>query len=119
METPEGFEGNFALFHLSRFLLSHGLVELLGRAEGGTVLDFGGSGLTGPVRRNGLQLRRNHPGTGALGHSGALCDLLGVHFSRVHRDTPICHLLNHPGAASTGFAGECFNCAAAPVGRSA
>ncbi|MFE3112937.1 SDR family NAD(P)-dependent oxidoreductase [Kitasatospora indigofera] len=117
VETPDGFESNFALFYLSRFLLSHGLVELLGRAERGTVLNFGGAGLTGPVRWNDLQLRRNYPGTGALGHSGALCDLLGVHFGRVHRDTPVRYVLNHPGVVSTSFAGEYDSSTAAHVDR--
>jgi hypothetical protein len=65
VETADGFESNFALFYLSRFLLSHGLVSVLRRAEHATVLNFGGSGLTGPVRWDDLQLRRNYPGTGA------------------------------------------------------
>ncbi|AUY52707.1 SDR family NAD(P)-dependent oxidoreductase [Streptomyces sp. CB01881] len=105
-ETPDGFESNFALYYLSRYLLSHGLVGLLGRAERATVLNFGGSGLTGPVRWNDLQLRRNYPGTGALGHGAALCDLLGVHFTRAYADTPVHYVLNHPGVVSTSFAGE-------------
>ncbi|MFG2825401.1 hypothetical protein ACGFX4_38985 [Kitasatospora sp. NPDC048365] len=48
----------------------------------------------------------DNPGTGALGHGGALCDLLGVHFTRAYADTPVRYVLNHPGVVSTGFAGE-------------
>lgn len=103
-ETSDGFESNFALYYLSRYLLSHGLVDLLHRADRPTVLNFGGSGLTGPVRWNDLQLRRNYPGTGALGHGGALCDLLGVQFAATHPD--IHYVLNHPGVVATSFAGE-------------
>ncbi|MFD1534818.1 SDR family NAD(P)-dependent oxidoreductase [Pseudonocardia aurantiaca] len=37
-----------ALYYLSRFLFSHGLADLLRRAEHQVVLNFGGAGLTGP-----------------------------------------------------------------------
>ncbi len=104
VETPDGFESNFALFYLSRYLLSHGLAGPLGRAERPVVLNFGGSGQTGPVRWDDLQLRHDYPGTGALGHGGALCDLLGVHFSRVHPGIP--YVIDHPGVVATSFAGE-------------
>ena len=117
VETPDGFESNFALYYLSRYLLSHGLVDPLGRAERGTVLNFGGSGLTGPPRWNDLQLRRNYPGTGALGHSAALCDLLAVHFTETYRDTPIHYVLNQPGVVATSFAGEYDAGTAAQVDR--
>ncbi|WP_436535698.1 SDR family NAD(P)-dependent oxidoreductase [Actinoplanes sp. HUAS TT8] len=104
VETPDGFESNFALFYLSRYLLGHGLAGLLGRAERAVVLNFGGSGRTGPVRWDDLQLRHDYPGTGALGHGGALCDLLGVHFTEVHPGIP--YVMNHPGVVATSFAGE-------------
>jgi hypothetical protein len=104
--AARGFESNFAIHYLSRYLLSHGLVGPLRRAERATVLNFGGAGLVGPVQWDDLQLRRNCPGTGALGHGGALCDLLGVHFTGAHRDAGIHYLLNHPGVVATSFAGE-------------
>ncbi|MFI0898499.1 SDR family NAD(P)-dependent oxidoreductase [Streptomyces sp. NPDC020983] len=116
-ETADGLESNFALFYLSRYLLSHGLIGPLSRAERPVVLNFGGSGRTGPVRWHDLQLRHNYPGTGALGHSGALCDLLGVHFTRLHADTPVHYVLNHPGVVSTSFAGEYDRATAADVRR--
>lgn len=107
VQTPDGFESNFALFYLSRFLLSHGLAGPLSRAERGTVLNFGASGLGGPVRWDDLQLRRDYlGGPGAMGHAGALCDLLGVHFAGAYTETPIHYILNHPGVVSTSFAGE-------------
>ncbi|BCJ47650.1 hypothetical protein GCM10010168_20080 [Actinoplanes ianthinogenes] len=105
-ETPDGLESNFALYYLSRHLLSHGLVPLLNRAAHPVVLNFGGAGLTGPPRWDDLQLRHNYPGTGALGHSAALCDLLGVRFTALHREPPIHYVLNHPGVVATSFAGE-------------
>jgi NAD(P)-dependent dehydrogenase (short-subunit alcohol dehydrogenase family) len=115
VETPDGFESNFALFYLSRFLLSHGLVGLLRRAEHATVLNFAGAGLAGPVRWDDLQLRRNYPGTGALGHGGALCDLLGVHVTEIYAETGIRYVLNHPGVVATSFAGEYDAATAAQV----
>ncbi|WP_328472688.1 SDR family NAD(P)-dependent oxidoreductase [Streptomyces sp. NBC_00448] len=116
-ETPDGLESNFALYYLSRHLLSHGLIAPLSRAERAVVLNFGGSGQTGPVRWNDLQLRHGYPGTGALGHGGALCDLLGVHFARLHAGTPVHYVLNHPGVVSTSFAGEYDPATAAAVDR--
>ncbi|GAA2043016.1 hypothetical protein GCM10009839_52580 [Catenulispora yoronensis] len=105
-QTSDGFESNFALYYLSRYLFSHGLAEALGHAERAVVLNFGGAGLTGPVRWDDLQLRRGYSGTGGLGHSAALCDLLGVHFTRLYQDSAIDYVLNHPGVVSTSFAGE-------------
>ncbi|MEV0568820.1 GNAT family N-acetyltransferase [Dactylosporangium sp. NPDC050588] len=103
VETADGLESNFALYYLSRYLLSHGLAGLLQRAEQPVVLNFGGVGLTGPVRWDDLQLRHDYPGTGALGHSAALCDLLGARFAEEYG---IPYVLNHPGVVATSFAGE-------------
>ncbi|QKW22679.1 SDR family NAD(P)-dependent oxidoreductase [Kitasatospora sp. NA04385] len=114
-ETADGFEGNFALHYLSRYLLGHGTAELLRRADHPTVLNFGGSGQTGPVRWHDLQLRQDYPGTGALGHGGSLCDLLGTHFAELHPD--VHYVLNHPGVVATSFAGEYDPATAAHVDR--
>lgn len=117
VETTEGFESNFALYYLSRYLLSHGLIGPLSRAERAVVLNFGAAGLGGSIRWDDLQLRRDYPGTGALGHSGALCDLLGVHFVRTYADTGVDYVLNHPGVVATSFAGEYDPATAATVAR--
>lgn len=102
--TEEGFESNFALFYLSRFLFSHGLAGALGRAEHPTVLNFGGAGQPVPVRWHDLQLKQAYHGVGAMGHAARLNDLLGVHFTGLHPD--IGYILNHPGVVATSFAGE-------------
>ncbi|GLW74247.1 hypothetical protein Kpho02_65450 [Kitasatospora phosalacinea] len=104
VETADGLESNFALYYLSRHLLSHGLLPQLRRAARPVVLNFGAAGQGGPVRWDDLQLRRNYPGTGALGHGGALCDLLATHLAHLHPDVP--QVVNHPGVTATGFAGE-------------
>ncbi|WP_031518038.1 SDR family NAD(P)-dependent oxidoreductase [Streptomyces sp. NRRL F-5123] len=115
VETPDGFESTFALYYLSRHLLSHGLIGPLRRAEQAVVLNFGAAGLAGPVRWDDLQLRRDYPGTGALGHGGALCDLLAAHCARTYADTPVHYVVNHPGVVSTSFAGEYDRATAAHV----
>ncbi|WP_433733965.1 SDR family NAD(P)-dependent oxidoreductase [Nocardia sp. CA-129566] len=104
--TSDGFETNFALFYLSRFLLSHGLVDPLNRAENPVILNFGGAGQTGPVRWDDLQLEHRYHGVDAMGHSARLNDLLGVSFTTIHEDSPIRYVLNHPGVVVTSFAGE-------------
>ncbi|KAJ1569301.1 hypothetical protein HK405_006985 [Cladochytrium tenue] len=106
VETRDGLESNFALFYLSRHLLSHSLIPLLNRADHPVVLNFGGAGVTGPPRWTDLQLRRGYSGTGAMSHCAALCDLLGAHFTALHRDPPIHYVLNMPGVVATSFAGE-------------
>ncbi|MGW5353328.1 SDR family NAD(P)-dependent oxidoreductase [Streptomyces sp. NPDC004031] len=105
-ETPDGFESTFALYYLSRHLLSHGLIGPLSRAERAVVLSFGAVGLAGPVRWDDLQLRRGYPGAGALGHGGALCDLLATHCAETYADTAVHYVVNHPGVVATSFAGE-------------
>jgi NAD(P)-dependent dehydrogenase (short-subunit alcohol dehydrogenase family) len=104
--TPEGFESNFALFYLSRFLLGHGLAGPLSRAELPVVLNFGGAGRTGPVRWDDLQLERDYSGVGAMAHCASLNDLLGLSFVDLHRESGIRYVLNHPGVVATTFAGE-------------
>jgi hypothetical protein len=102
--TEEGFESNFALFYLSRFLFSHGLAASLSRADHPVVLNFGGAGQPAPVRWHDLQLEQAYHGVGAMGHAARLNDLLGVHFTGLHPD--IRYVLNHPGVVATSFAGE-------------
>ncbi|WP_242606570.1 SDR family NAD(P)-dependent oxidoreductase [Protofrankia symbiont of Coriaria ruscifolia] len=89
-ETPEGFESTFALFYLSRFLLSHGLVEQLERTGSPVILNVAGPGGTSDVQWDDLQLERGYFGTGALGHGGRLNDLLGVSFTDTYKERRIC-----------------------------
>ncbi|MEO3875156.1 SDR family NAD(P)-dependent oxidoreductase [Nonomuraea sp. B12E4] len=65
-ETADGLESNFALTYLSRFLLSHGLIDLLARADSPVVLNFGGAGGFGPPRWDDLQQRTQYSGLTAM-----------------------------------------------------
>jgi NAD(P)-dependent dehydrogenase (short-subunit alcohol dehydrogenase family) len=106
VETPDGFEANFALFYLSRYLLSHGLVSPLSRSGSAVILNFGAAGLAGPPRWEDLQLSRQYHGVAAMGHAGSLNDLLAVDFVDRYPDPNIRYVINHPGVVSTSFAGE-------------
>ncbi|MFB7278734.1 SDR family NAD(P)-dependent oxidoreductase [Streptomyces hydrogenans] len=106
--TPEGYEENFALFYLSRYLLGHGLVPALRRAERPVVVNVAGPGAPlGVVRWDDLELRHGYHGGAALGHGGKLNDLLAVAFAdRYAATTDIRYVLVHPGVTATGFSGE-------------
>ncbi|WP_081438565.1 hypothetical protein [Pseudofrankia asymbiotica] len=58
-ETAEGLEENFALFYLSRFVLSHGLVDLLEKGANPVIVNIAGPGADlSVVRWDDLELRR-------------------------------------------------------------
>ncbi|MGW1773314.1 SDR family NAD(P)-dependent oxidoreductase [Streptomyces sp. NPDC002104] len=106
--TPEGYEENFALFYLSRYLLGHGLVPALSKAERPVVVNVAGPGAPlETVRWDDLELRTGYHGGAALGHGGKLNDLLAVSFAdRYAATTGIRYVLIHPGVTATGFSGE-------------
>lgn len=105
--TVEGFESNFALMYLSRFLLSHGLAQSLAMAVRPMVINVAGPGADiGLIRWDDLQLVNDYSGVEALVHAGKLNDLLGVSFSARHASSRIRYVLFHPGTTATSFAGE-------------
>jgi NAD(P)-dependent dehydrogenase (short-subunit alcohol dehydrogenase family) len=114
-ETPEGFEENFALFYLSRYVLSHGLTSLLEKAANPVIVNIAGPGADiSVVRWDDLQLRRFYHGGAALGQGGKLNDLLGVAFAADH-DGTIRYVLVHPGVVATSFSGAYDEATAAAV----
>ncbi|MFD5319135.1 SDR family NAD(P)-dependent oxidoreductase [Streptomyces sp. NPDC127098] len=105
LTTRDGFEHNFALFYLSRFLLSHGLLPALERAPTPVILNVAGPGAPlDLVHWDDLQLAHGYEGQAAMFQGGVLNDLLGVDFAgRGHRTR---YALFHPGTTATGFSGE-------------
>ncbi|EFC83770.1 SDR family NAD(P)-dependent oxidoreductase [Parafrankia sp. EUN1f] len=104
--TAEGFEENFALFYLSRYILSHGLVDLLAKSTSPVVMNVAGPGADiSVVRWDDLELRHAYHGGAALGQGGKLNDLLGVAFAAAHGAGPVRYILFHPGVVSTSFSG--------------
>ncbi|WP_460363627.1 SDR family NAD(P)-dependent oxidoreductase [Actinocorallia lasiicapitis] len=112
--TADGLESTFALFYLSRFLLSHGLADSLARGTDPVILTFGAAGHAGPARLDDLQLERGYHGVAAMAHCGALNDLLAVSFTRLHQG-PVRYVTNHPGVVATSFAGDYDPSAAAHI----
>ncbi|ABW12745.1 short-chain dehydrogenase/reductase SDR [Parafrankia sp. EAN1pec] len=106
-ETSEGFEENFALFYLSRYVLGHGLTSLLEKGANPVIVNIAGPGADiSVVRWDDLQLRRFYHGGAALGQGGKLNDLLGVAFVAAHEHGAVRQRLggvppgsHHPAAA--------------------
>ncbi|MFI0467283.1 SDR family NAD(P)-dependent oxidoreductase [Saccharopolyspora sp. 5N102] len=103
--TPEGFEHNFALFYLSRFLLSHGMIGALAKGDRPVIVNVAGPGQDFPIDWADLQ-NENYDGVRAMFATGRYNDLLGVDFARRHGDGPVRYVLFQPGPTSTSFAGE-------------
>jgi hypothetical protein len=81
--TAEGFEHNFALYYLSRFLLGYGLVDRMETAEAPVIMNFAGPGLSaGSIQWDDLGMERGYDGWSAMFQGGKLNDLLGVSFAR-------------------------------------
>lgn len=105
--TAEGFEDNFALFYLSRFVLSYGMVDLLDAAERPVILNVSGPGSgTTSIDWDDLQCERDYHGMDALMRGGPLNDLLGLGFGQNRPSAKVRYVLLQPGTVSTSFSGE-------------
>jgi NAD(P)-dependent dehydrogenase (short-subunit alcohol dehydrogenase family) len=104
-ETTEGFEHGFALFYLSRFLLSHGLADSLEKAHRPVIMNVAGPGAdVSVIQWDDLELTHGYEMSAALTQGGKLNDLLGVDFAQ--RRPGISYVLFHPGTTVTSFSGE-------------
>ncbi|WP_280435906.1 SDR family NAD(P)-dependent oxidoreductase [Nocardia carnea] len=105
--TPEGFEASFALFYLSRHLLTYGLAGSLERAETPMIVDLSGpGGELSRIRWDDLQFAKSYDPDAVMHQCGKLSDLLAVAFTEDHPRSRIRYLLLHPGLTATGFTGE-------------
>lgn len=105
--TPEGFEASFALFYLSRYLLTYGLAGNLERAAEPIILDLSGpGGDLSRIRWHDLQFAESYDPDAVMHQCGKLSDLLAVGFSEDHPEGRIRYLLLHPGLTATGFTGD-------------
>jgi PPOX class probable F420-dependent enzyme len=106
--TAEGVESNFALFYLSRFVMSYGLADLLDAAEETAVIvNVAGPGATTEeIRWHDLEFENGYHGTAAMMHGGPLNDLLGVGFADDPPSRKVRYALLNPGTVSTSFSGE-------------
>lgn len=105
--TAEGFEENFALFYLSRYVLGRALAGPLARAARPVVVNVAGPGAPlDLVQGDGLQLIRAYHDGAALGQGGVLNGLLGTAYAEEYGPSGIRYVLTHPGGTATGFSGE-------------
>jgi PPOX class probable F420-dependent enzyme len=105
--TSEGFESTFALYYLSRFLLSHGLTDLLDAAAEPVVINVCGPGADqGRIRWHDLGFERDYDGMAAQVQGGLLNDLLAIGYARSTPSQRVRYALLNPGTVRTGFSGE-------------
>jgi hypothetical protein len=103
VETPDGHEATFALYYVSRFLLSHGLTGLLERAPAPVIVNVCGVGVTkGRIHWDDLSLKRRYTPITAMLQGGRATDLLGVAYAAGHPDGRTRYLLHHPGFTDSG-----------------
>ncbi|MFD0689347.1 SDR family NAD(P)-dependent oxidoreductase [Actinomadura fibrosa] len=106
-ETAEGIEHNFALFHLSRHLLTHGLADRLEDGERPVILDLAGpGGGLSAMNWDDLQFVRGYRPDRVMAQCGKLRDLAGVGFTATHPGSRIRYVLAHPGLTTTAFTGD-------------
>ncbi|MEU5761423.1 TIGR03618 family F420-dependent PPOX class oxidoreductase [Nocardia sp. NPDC047648] len=105
--TTEGFEYTFALFYLSRFVLSYELGDLLSTAANPVIVNVAGPGSgTGEIRWDDLGHERDYHGMHALAQGGQLNDLLGIEFARRPASARVRYVLLHPGVVNTALSGD-------------
>ncbi|MFD1827192.1 MULTISPECIES: SDR family NAD(P)-dependent oxidoreductase [Mumia] len=102
--TADGLEQVFAVYYLSRYLLSYELSPLLRRSRTPVIVNVAGVGMTkGRLHWDDLQLE----GEGEYGMVAAQLqaaranDLLGVMFA-AEPDNPVPYVLYHPGFTKSG-----------------
>ncbi|TCB88281.1 SDR family NAD(P)-dependent oxidoreductase [Micromonospora zingiberis] len=100
--TGEGLERTFALYYLSRYLLSFGLRPALDRAIAPVIVNVAGVGVTkGGVRWSDPQLASGYSMVSAQLQAGRANDLLGVGFAQ-RSDSRARYVLYHPGFTRSG-----------------
>lgn len=100
--TTEGLERTFALYYLSRYLLSHELAPLLRRSQCPVIVNVAGVGTTkGTLHWDDLQLEHRYSTIAAQLQAGRANDLLGAHYA-AHADNPAKYVLYHPGFTKSG-----------------
>ncbi len=108
LETEEGFEFTFALYYLSRYVLSYGLKELLEKAENPVILNVCAPGMKGTVTWDDIQYKNNFNSQKAMFHGSRLNDLLGVAFAQSDTKGKLKYILFNPWAVQTEGAFDAY-----------
>ena len=102
--TPDGYESTFALYYISRSVLSYGLTELLKKGNNPVIVSIGGTGMTkGEIHWDDLNLERKYGLLKATLQGGRANDLLGVAYAENNKNAKIRFILNHPGYTNSGM----------------
>ncbi|WP_066362027.1 SDR family NAD(P)-dependent oxidoreductase [Herbidospora mongoliensis] len=102
--TADGLETTFALYYLSRHLLSHGLTPLLSASARPVIVNVAGVGTTkGAIAWDDPQLTRGYGMVRAQLQAGRANDLLGVAYAAEHGER-VPYVLYHPGFTRSGDA---------------
>lgn len=102
-ETADGLESTFALYYLSRYLLSHGLLPLLDLAPAPVIVNVAGVGNTaGRIHWDDPQMIRRYGPVRAQLQAGRANDLLGVAFAG-GATTRTRYVAYHPGFTRSGI----------------
>ncbi|MVU77078.1 SDR family NAD(P)-dependent oxidoreductase [Nocardia sp. ET3-3] len=102
VETAEGLEHTFALYYLSRYLLSHRLTPLLERGTDPVIVSVAGVGVTkGAISWDDPQLTRDYGAVRAQLQAGRAADLLGVDYAERFGAT-VRFVHYHPGFTRSG-----------------
>ncbi|MFE4667082.1 SDR family NAD(P)-dependent oxidoreductase [Streptomyces sp. NPDC056716] len=105
-ETVEGLESTFALYYLSRYLLSHRLSPLLDAGSDPVIINVAGVGNTaGRIHWEDPQLTRRYHQVRAQLQAGRANDLLGVRFA-ARSGSRARYVLYHPGFTRSGTDGH-------------
>lgn len=100
--TAEGLERTFALYYLSRYLLSFGLRPALEQARSPVIVNVAGVGVTrGAVHWADPQLAARYSLVTAQLQAGRANDLLGVGFAQ-RSGSRARYVLYHPGFTKSG-----------------
>lgn len=100
--TADGLERTFALYYLSRYLLSFGLRPALDRAEHPVIVNVAGVGTRkGRVHWDDPSLAGNYSTVTAQLQAGRANDLLGVGFAE-RSGSRARYVLYHPGFTKSG-----------------
>lgn len=102
VETADGLESTFALYYLSRYLLSYGLRSVLDAAPDPVIVSVAGVGTTaGSVLWDDLHLQRRYSVIRAQLHAGRATDLLGVAYPE-RSGGRARFVMYHPGFTRSG-----------------
>ncbi|WP_312094619.1 SDR family NAD(P)-dependent oxidoreductase [Niallia sp.] len=108
LDTAEGYEFNFALSYLSRYILSYGLMDLLENSEEPVILNVCAPGMKGEVNLEDIQNKQKSKGLKTMYHNSRLNDLLGVSFEQKNKSGHIKYILFNPWAVQTQGSFEAY-----------